>query len=158
MGHVFLSFSEQDERVASQIRDKLVQDGLDVWWDSVNAWGDNWAYNLGQALEGSDCMIVLVSPASMNSDLVRREIVHAITHESFRDRVFLAIVKRTSNIPDFLRSLHAIDLTKDFAAGSQSLVKAIRTAIETPARSIIRTESAKRSAGATKTRRKTIAK
>lgn len=157
MGHVFLSFSEQDERVASQIRDKLVQDGLDVWWDSVNAWGDNWAYNLGQALEGSDCMIVLVSPASMNSDLVRREMVHAITHESFRDRVFPAIVKRTSNIPEFLRSLHTIDLTKDFTTGVQALVQAIRTSLGTPRRSTPRLETAKRSAGA-KARRKTITK
>jgi hypothetical protein len=130
MSQIFLSFSQNDQREAAMIREELMKGGFDVWWDSVSSWGDNWAHNLANALDNSDVMVILVSPDSMASDSVRKEMVHAVTHEKFLGRVFPTIIRPTKELPTFLRAIQSFDLTKSRTKRIQSLIESIRTALQ----------------------------
>jgi hypothetical protein len=103
---VFISHASEDEEWASQLARQLRRLGLKAWDPSAEiAPGDNWALEIGRALEESGAMIVLLSPASAKSDSVKREIEYAITSKRFRERLIPVMVKRTTGFPWVLSQL-----------------------------------------------------
>jgi hypothetical protein len=60
---VFISHSSKDTPVARQLARRLSKAGLKAWFaeDEILP-GDNWAKKIGEALEESDLMVVLVTP------------------------------------------------------------------------------------------------
>lgn len=55
-----------------QLSEQLGALGIRPWLDSAEVFpGENWASAVGSALESSDALQVLVSPASADSELVR---------------------------------------------------------------------------------------
>lgn len=143
MSQVFLSYSLQDEREAAEIRGELLRHGLNVWWDAEIPPGKTWAFEVGRALERSDSMVVLVSPQAMGSDLVRRELEHAISHENFRNRVFPVIIRQTAEVPGYFRLLPLFDVTKNRKRGLKHIAKAIKTSQRRPSRIDLRPEATK---------------
>src|SRR5712691_3715600 len=125
MGQVFLTYSLKDERAAARIRKELQEYGLDVWWDGELSVNQKWAFQVGRALERSDSMIVLVTPRTVHSDLVQRELEHAITHENFAQRVFPLIIEPTEELPGYCWRLPIFDATKDRAKGLKRVARAI---------------------------------
>jgi hypothetical protein len=134
MRRVFLSYSIGDEREAAVIRDELRQNGLDVWWDAELPVGSNWAMEIGRALQKSDSMVVLVSPGALASDLVSREIQHALSSENFRNRVFPVFIKDTpqEKLPGYFELLPKFDLTKSRTKGLREVVAAIKGSSKRP--------------------------
>lgn len=130
MSQVFLTYSLQDEKKAAGIRDELCRHGLNVWWDAELPPGAKWAHEVGRALDQSEGMIALVSPHAMASDLVRRELDHAICHENFRDRIFPVIIEPTANVPGYFSLLKVFDITKNRSQGLKSVAQAIKAAHE----------------------------
>ena len=126
MSQIFLSYSPQDERTASAIHTELRRDyGLDVWWDGEVPRGSDWLRQVSRALNRSDGMIILVSPASMTSDLVKREVEHALTSDRFQDRLFPLIITPTEQVPGYFSLVHVFDATKNRKRGLKSVAKAI---------------------------------
>ena len=82
--------------------------GLDAWNSSDEALpGTNWSAEIGQAIGRADAIVVLVSPSSMKSASVRREIQFALGQARFENRLIPVLVKRTPSheIPWILRGL-----------------------------------------------------
>src|ERR1700752_3348661 len=125
-GQVFLTYSLGDEREAAGIREELCRLGLDGWWDAELPPGTNWAREIGRALDRSDSMVVLVSPRAMASDLVARELDHAISHENFRDRIFPVIIEPTLSLPGYFSFLQVFDVTRNRARELTNVAKAIQ--------------------------------
>lgn len=70
--------------------------GLSVWTpDEELLLGDNPYLQIGDALAKSNAMVVLISPESMRSDNVRREIEYALGCERYAGRVFAVEVRPT---------------------------------------------------------------
>ncbi|GAA5506163.1 toll/interleukin-1 receptor domain-containing protein [Novipirellula caenicola] len=71
---IFLSHSRQDKWVCHQIREKIEQAGGSVWVDvfDIDA-GRNISEEIKAGLRKSDELLVLLSPASIQSDWVKRE-------------------------------------------------------------------------------------
>src|SRR5688500_5999508 len=122
MSQVFLAYSLEDEKEAAAIRNELCRCGLDVWWDAEVPPGAKWAYEIAHALDRSDSMVVLVSPHAMASDLVSRELDHAISHENFRHRVFPVIIRPTASVPGYFTFLEVFDIIKNRERGLRNLV------------------------------------
>ena len=105
---VFISAAASD---ASKVRDlagRLNAAGLDAWNSSDEALpGTNWSAEIGQAIGRVDAIVVLVSPSSMKSASVRREIQFALGQARFENRLIPVLVKRTPSheIPWILRGL-----------------------------------------------------
>jgi hypothetical protein len=112
---VFISHSSKDTPIARQLARRLSEAGLRVWIpeDEILP-GDNWAKKVGQALEESDLMVVLVTPHAFESEWLKEEIQYALTAEQYQGRlipVFLGPQSETSaDVPWILRKLNPVQL------------------------------------------------
>ena len=104
--NVFISYSLEDGEFARKLISRLKNAGLEVW-DAASQVGpgDNWSLEIGKALEKSDAMIVLISPASSKSLMVQKEIEYALTKERFQDRLIPVVVRPTSKFPWILERM-----------------------------------------------------
>lgn len=90
---VFISYAQQDEKLARKIGDGLKQAGLKVSdYRREMLPGELWADKASQALRGSDAMVVLLTPDSTRSELVRSEIEYALKGNIFKNRLIPVIV------------------------------------------------------------------
>jgi hypothetical protein len=97
---VFISYAASDRQWARQLSEQLGALGIEPWLDTAEVFpGENWASAVGSALESSDALLVLVSPASAASELVGREVQYALGSERFENRVIPVIVEPTDQMP-----------------------------------------------------------
>jgi Holliday junction resolvase-like predicted endonuclease len=129
---VFLSYAKADEEIAQRIADELRWRGISVWFDvyELKA-GDSIAKAIEDAISASDYLIVLLSPNSVNSVWVQKELAAALSRDlSARDITLLPVVIADCDIPLLLASYQLLDLRRDFEAGVTRLVEQIGVAPE----------------------------
>ncbi len=100
---VFISHAheEEDQAVVRRIAEGLRSAGLDVWYDEWEIWpGENFAGKISHALDESQAMVVVITPNSLRSPWVRREIEYALGRESYSGRLVPVIAGRREDIPD----------------------------------------------------------
>jgi hypothetical protein len=123
---VFLSYAPSDEAFAKALASQLSRRGLSVWSPSEEVLpGDNVWLRIGEALENSKAMIVLVSPDSMRSENVRREIEYALGQPNYEGRLFPVQVRPTKDIPWVLRRFKTLDAKQSAAKVSESIANAL---------------------------------
>ena len=85
---VFISHSNKDDALASQIASYLEKAGLEVWYDNHEVVpGENWADKIGRGLSESDAMVVLVTPTALESNILSRDVDYALTQKRFKGRL-----------------------------------------------------------------------
>jgi len=125
---VFISHSQADEKWADALRKGLSQQGIEVWDPALEiAPGENWGLKYGKGLEASDAMIVLLSPESAKSDMVRHEIDYALGSPRFRDRLVSVLVRPTTDVPWILEKQSFIRATKDIDKTVDEVTRALKT-------------------------------
>jgi hypothetical protein len=128
---VFISHSSKDALIARQLAHRLSEAGLNVWIpeDKILP-GDNWAKKVGQALEESDLMVVLVTPQAFESEWLKEEIQYALTAGRYKGRlipVFFGSESETSSdVPWILRKLNSVQL-KEGHEDWQQVIDKVRT-------------------------------
>lgn len=81
-GHIFISHASADDDFVKALRTALADNGLSVWVDSLNLrGGDKLAPEIENAIAEAWQVIVVLSPNTINSPWVRREIQQAIEVE-----------------------------------------------------------------------------
>ena len=124
---VFLSYAERDEKLAQPIRTELEKGGFKVWDASVKlAPGDNWALELGKALREADAMVVLLSPAALASEHVKREIEYALGEPRFKGRLVPVVVRAVKEIPWILETLNVLRIESDPDRGRRRVLEALK--------------------------------
>jgi hypothetical protein len=103
---VFISHAGEDDDIARALANGLEAAGHRVW-DAGSSLlpGDNAPLKIGQALSSSNAMVVLVSPASVGSEGVQREVQFAIGSPRYQGRVVSLVVRPTRGIPWLLKRL-----------------------------------------------------
>jgi hypothetical protein len=76
-GQIFLSYSSQDREYVVALVSYLEGQGLNVWYDPEIGPGDRYAKVIENAMTGSACLIVVMTPASNASPWVEREMENA---------------------------------------------------------------------------------
>jgi len=89
---VFISHAKADETLARGLASALERAGFSVWNPESILPGDNWAMEIGRALETSELMIVLFSKRSRESATVTQEAQYALTSGNYRGRVVPVLV------------------------------------------------------------------
>jgi hypothetical protein len=73
MKHIFISFSPKDSRHMANMQDNLLRIGYKPWIDPSPRPGQDWRFDIDDAIRSSDAMIVIVTPASADSIFVTYE-------------------------------------------------------------------------------------
>ena len=124
---VFLSYADRDEQFAKDLATRLSDVGHDVWYPANRIFlGDNWALEVGKALQDSDAMVVLLSPAALNSSAVLGDISFALGSSNYSDRLIPVQVATVAaeKVPWILSKMKLIRY------GPRNQEKAVRQIIE----------------------------
>src|SRR5712692_5774960 len=106
---VFLSYASPDRELAAELAKRLGKEGYEVWFADGRLFpGDNWSLAIGKALEESDAIVVLLSPESVRSASVRREIEYALSSKQYKDRLIPVLVRPTRDFPWILERFSMI--------------------------------------------------
>jgi hypothetical protein len=124
---VFLSYADRDDKLAQALRIELEKGGLEVW-DPVARLtpGDNWALEQGKALKDAEAIVVLLSPAALASDHVKREIDYALGEPRFKGRLIPVVVRPVKEIPWILETLQVLRIDADLGRGSRRVLEALK--------------------------------
>jgi trans-aconitate methyltransferase len=111
MGHIFISYSRRDQEIVDRIVEAIKQAGLSVWLDREEAKATElWRRQIVEAVDSSDAFVLLLSPNSVTSKNVVREVDLAGGAGKQVVPMLLAPVKLPANLRYRLAGLQFIDL------------------------------------------------
>lgn len=123
---VFLSHSDQDRNFATEIRDCLVAHGIPVWYSRISIVGARqWHDEIGSALSRCDAFLVILSPASVVSKWVKRELLFALTADHYENSIVPLLHKpcEYSDLSWTLPQLEIVDFSRDHRSGCRDLLR-----------------------------------
>jgi hypothetical protein len=115
---VFISHSHADDSLAYQVVETLNKAGFDVWDERQIMPGENLAARMGDALEQSEAMVVLLTPAGLQSKEVQSEIGYALGNKNYSGRVI--------SVPWILRRFPMISLSESPVQNKEGLGRIVR--------------------------------
>jgi len=124
---VFLSYASADKKIAHRIVDKLHERGVRVWSDIYELrYRDSLVEAIKNAISACDYLVVLLSPHSVESVWVKKELGIALSSDwTIRGITLLPVIIADCEIPPFLTSYQYLDLRTDFEQGVTRLVEQI---------------------------------
>ena len=103
---VFLSYARSDAAFATRLANNLLKQQIEVWLDVFNLQsGKSWARQIGEALEASEALLVVLSPDSVASENVEDEWNWYLDHK----RPTVTVRHLPCNVPYRLAKLQYID-------------------------------------------------
>ena len=128
MSQIFVSYSRRDGEAVGRLVEAVKRDGHQVFFDQDLSGGQQWRETIVPAIRKADVFMVVLSPRSIASDHVRKELDIA-EHEK---KPIVPIVTEQVAIPAKmvyqLAGLQSIDLAPDARAGYRSVKEALRAA------------------------------
>jgi hypothetical protein len=93
---IYLSHARKDSDLALQLAKRLKHEGLTVLHPETDfASGENWAKEIGEALDSSDFMVFLLTPGAMQGDWMRKDVEFALGSKKYDGRVYSVLVGPT---------------------------------------------------------------
>lgn len=126
MAKVFLSYSREDRHVADRIARDLTDAGIEVWYDANLGIGDNWPEVIFQNLQSAAAVILLLSPASIASEIVKAEWEYALRHSARILPVRIPWTGFFADVPEELKNLQYLNLGENYELALAHLVAEIR--------------------------------
>ncbi len=114
--HVFLSYARSDgEGLASDLRMRLQAEGIPLWQDLVSMeGGKDWWLQITEALDAVEFMVLVMTPAAMQSEMVRKEWRYARQQGVCVYPVKGAPDLDFNSMPHWMRSVHFYDLVYEW--------------------------------------------
>ncbi|KAB2854576.1 MAG: toll/interleukin-1 receptor domain-containing protein, partial [Anaerolineae bacterium] len=110
MSHIFVSYSRRNLTFVTQLVKDLQQAGLAVWFDQISIQpGDIWEAAIEQGLKEAIAVVVVISPDSMASEYVRKEVNFA--QES--DQLILPVLYQSAPLFLNLQTIQWVDLSSE---------------------------------------------
>lgn len=123
---VFLSHSSLDRHFASDLAGVLRRHGVPVWYSQTNILGaQQWQDEIGDALQRCDWFVVVVSPNSISSMWVKRELSYALNETRFESRIIPVLYQASDyrKLSWTLALLQIVDFTRGFDEGCVDLFR-----------------------------------
>ena len=123
---VFLSHSSRDRTFVGKLVDVLRRHGIPVWYSETNVRGaQQWHDEIGAALRRCDWFVLVLSPHSVESKWVKRELLYSLQQDRFAGRIAPLLYQRCS--PDdlswTLSQMQTVDFTTSFDDGRRDLLR-----------------------------------
>lgn len=113
---IFLSHSSDDKRFARRLSKELNRVGVDVWFDEweLEA-GDSLHRRIGQALEKSRFVAVVISPSFLSSQWCEQELLQALAAETRRrTKMVIPVLCKKAVPPPFLQDRIYLDFSREY--------------------------------------------
>ena len=123
---VFLSHSSSDHPFAGRLATRLRRDGVRVWYSPTNILGaQQWHDEIGAALQRCDWFAVILSPAAIKSEWVKRELLFALNQARFIGRLIPLLFRPCahSKLSWTLATIEFVDFTRAFELGYRDLLR-----------------------------------
>ena len=123
---VFLCSSSWDREFANKIAELLRRHGVSVWHGSSSIKGGQyWHDEIGDALERCDWFVILLSPHSIRSVWVKRELMFALEEDRYNKTIVPVVIHVCNHrrLSWNLSSRQLVDFTGDFEAGCRALLR-----------------------------------
>ena len=122
---VFLCHASVDKPFVEELARDLRSTGIDFWLDKWEIKvGNSIVEKIQDALEAQDFLIVVLSPESVSSTWVKKELTAALVRElEDRQVVILPVLFRETQIPSPLRDKLYADFTVNYTTGMETLLK-----------------------------------
>lgn len=105
MSDIFISYAKEDRQFAETLAQSLGEEGFDVWWDHDIPTGSTFDAVIEKAIKDANCVIVLWSENSINSEWVRIEAA-----EGKERNILIPILIADVEIPFAFRRRQTADL------------------------------------------------
>lgn len=127
VGRVFLSHTSTDKPFVKRLASDLRARSIDVWYDDWEMRvGDSLAERIQEGIQESGFLAVVLSPRSVQSGWVRRELNAALAEELQRKGVFvLPILFEDCEIPLFLRDKLYADFRYQYSDGFDAILRTV---------------------------------
>jgi len=126
---IFFSYARADEEFALKLAKSLRSAGANLWIDQLDIpVGSRWDRAVMQALKTAESVLVILSPAAVDSDNVMDEVSFALEQK----KPVMPVLYKNCEVPLGLRRVQYIDFTVDFNLALRRLLHAF--SIEPPSR------------------------
>jgi formylglycine-generating enzyme required for sulfatase activity len=127
MRTVFISYSSKDRDFAERLAADLKASGAGVWFDQWEIKvGDSITQKINDGIHDNDYLAVVLSPDSVASPWVRKELNAAMMKELNRRSVFvLPILYRDCEIPSLIADKRYADFRKSYEFGFSEVLKVL---------------------------------
>src|SRR5262249_14228661 len=105
--HIFISYSRADRAYVSRLAAHLATVGIPVWYDFEVETGERFSQEIQQAIDECAAFVVVLTPASVASEWVRREISRAVR----KDKRILPLLLSPCDTPIELERMQQEDVT-----------------------------------------------
>jgi len=122
---IFLSHSNLNRKFANSLVNVLQSHGLPVWYSHHYIEGaQQWHDEIGSALKRCDWFIIILSPASVKSLWVKRELLFALQQPHYVDRIVPLLYKLCDyeKLSWTLSLFQFVDFTKSHETGFRKLL------------------------------------
>lgn len=123
---VFISHSSTDRNFVTEIASLLRRHGVPIWYSRVNIIGaQQWHDEIGAALRRCDWLVVLLSPNSVESIWVKREVLFALNDHRYDERIIPVLYQPCDydQLSWTLSLLQTVDFTQDYEDGCRALLR-----------------------------------
>ena len=132
---VFLSHSAKDGRFTSRLAETLRNHHVPVWYSPTQIVGaQQWHDQIGAALSRCDWFVVVLSPRSVESEWVRRELLYALNDIRYKERI-TPLLYRNCNADRLswtLSGFQRVDFSKSFVDGCTELFRSWGMGYQSP--------------------------
>lgn len=125
---VFVSHSANDRKFVFKLTKFLREESVAYWYSSHHIAGANeWHDEIGKGLRKCHWFVLILSPNSVKSTWVKRELLFALQEKRYDGRIVPVLLKKCSyaRLSWTLSSFQFVFFHKDFATGCRQLLKAI---------------------------------
>ena len=123
---VFLSHSDPDREFVSHLANVIRDHGMPSWYSRTNIIGaQQWHDEIGMALNRCDWFVIILSPNSVESRWVKRELLFALEQSHFGERIIPLLYRDCDykKLSWTLSSIQMVDFTKNFDDGFRDLFR-----------------------------------
>jgi hypothetical protein len=123
---LFLSQSDRDRDFATSVAEMLRRHGVPVWYSRTNLIGaQQWHDEIGAALDRCDWFALILSPNSVESMWVKRELLYALQQHRFENKIVPLLFKPCdyNRLSWTLSFFQMIDFSRNFEDGCRELLR-----------------------------------
>jgi len=122
---IFLSHSSEDRLFATRVAKVLTRHGLKVFYSRKSVRGaQQWHDEIGRALARCNWFLIVLSPAAVDSEWVKRELVYALQAKRYRRHIAPLLFKscKIDKLSWTLSGFQHIDFRRSFDKGRSELL------------------------------------